>query len=392
MEVAGSTPAAGDRGMSTDDVANALIQRRQAQPEQPAPNTEDEDLSPEALKREALGEQDLEDDQGDDIEGDGPEIEAAGEDQDLDDPTDADEDAGDDEEGFRFESIEEVAEAAGMELDDFLKLSMSTLVDGEEGTVTLEQLRKGHQLESSFTRKNQEWIQQKQKAEAEIQAQREKLNDHFQLTTEVFQHAQQALVADFESINWHKLQAENPQQYQQLRQQFGMRQGRLNQAIQEAKTRLAKAAEQQEAEEAQAEQAALYREHEALMGKVPEWTDPKTRDADAAEIGKYLTSIGYTPAELEKMTDHRLILLARAALGQSGPTKRQVELAKKKLKSVPKVAKPGARNKSRDSGKGKITGLKNTLKKTGKTDDAAELLLARRQSRARNRRRKASPA
>lgn len=395
----GSTPEAGDRGLSTRDTADILVQRRQerAAPE-PAPNQEevgetDEQITPESLEAEALGEDPVTD-EGDEAAGEEPDpetLELDDEGQDADDDPDASE--GDEDGEYSFESIDELAEAAGMELDDFLKLKATTVVDGEHGSVTLGELLKGHQLESSFTRKNQAWIEEKRKAETEIQTQREKLNDHFQLTTEIFQSAQQAIVADFESINWQQLQAENPDQYQQLRQQFGMRQGRLNQSIKEATARLKQQSEAQAAEDAQAEQQTLTREHEMLMSKVPEWTDPKVREKDAAEIGKYLTTVGFEAAELENMTDHRLIILARAALGQSGPSKKQIELTRKKLKNVPKVAKPGARNKPRDSGSnGKIAALKGNLKKSGKTDDAAKLLIARQKQRAQNRRRGRSPA
>jgi len=392
MDVDGSTPQEGDRNLSVGDVANELIQRRQERtaPEPAAsPSLEAEaeadgdDLpTPEELEREALGEDpDKDEDEGEDA----PDLGAENQDDD-DDP-----DAGEpDDQGaeYSFETLDEVAEAAGMEIDDFLKIKANTLVDGVAGEVTLGELLKGHQLESSFTRKNQAWVEQKRHAEQEFEAQREKLADHFQITTEVFNHAQQALVSDFESVNWAELQASDTEQYQRLRQQFGERQGRLNHAIKLATERLQKAREEQEAAKEDKRNRDIAREQEMLAAKVPEWQDEERRSKEAAEIGKYLLSVGFEADEISNLTDHRMMILARAALGLAGPTKKQVDLAKKKVKKVPRLVKSGAQKPRGSDDSKKISALKAQVKRTGKTGDVAELLIARRQNKERNARRK----
>lgn len=392
MDGNGSTPQEGDRSLSVDDTANLLMERRQpraAAEEPPAPgpketppaNADDDDdvPTPAALEAEALGE-DPDTDEDEDV------LDLGEEDQDDDDDPDAGE-PDDQDTAYSFESIDEVAEAAGMELDDFLKLKANTLIDGEAGTVTLGELLKGHQLESSFTRKNQAWVEQKRHTEQEFEAQREKLSDHFQITTEVFQHAQQALVADFESVNWAQLQAAEPEQYQRLRQQFGERQGRLNHAIKLATERLQKAREAQKAELEDKRNKDIVREQEMLAAKVPEWQDESRRNKEAAEIGKYLMSVGFDSDEISNLTDHRMMILARDALGLAGPNQKQIELAKKKVKKVPRLVKSGAQKPRGSDDSKKITGLKTQLKKSGKTDDVAKLLIAKRQNRERNARR-----
>lgn len=51
----------------------------------------------------------------------------------------------------------------------------------------------------------------------------------------------------------------------------------------------------------------LSREAEALFRTVPEWTDQKTRDADLVQMVDTLTPYGITRADLDAVTDHRVL-------------------------------------------------------------------------------------
>lgn len=372
----GSTLEAGDQGLSESDVAEKLIERRAARAEPPAEEPADTEVALESLEKEALGEEP----ETEEVDTD---LDLAEEEQEADDPNpDAD---GDEDQvtSDKFEFVDEVAEAAGMDTDEFLaNIRVKTKVDGADGEVTLAELVKGHQLESSFTRKNQQWIEQKNAETAKLESERSKLADHFQLATTAFDLAQQQLMSDFEGVNWNELQTSNPAEWSAKRQQFGERQARLNQAKNQSAQQIQAAVEQQQKEQAEATDQLLQKEHKMLLEKVPSWTDETVRAKEAAEVAEYLQSVGFADSEISELKDHKLIILARAAMGQQGPSKKQLELAKKKVTEAPRLVKPGS---SRPQTNGAITAAQKATakaKKSGDTDDFAQALLARRKARA----------
>ena len=357
---------------TTEDIAKSLIERRSSRPEPVA-----EDSEP-AAELEALAEDVLDEPETDEVE---PDLDLAEDQQEADDlPSDAEgEDVG---VLDKFEFIDEVAEAAGMELDEFLSsIRIKTKVDGSEGEVALADLVKGHQLESSFTRKNQAWLAEKEAANKQLESERSKLSDHFQLATTAFGLAQEQLMADFQGVNWNQLQQENPSEWAAKRQQFGERQARLNQAKDQSAQQIQQAVKRQEAEAAEAANQTLEREHQTLLEKVPSWNDENIRAKEAAEIADYLDSIGFAADEISSLKDHKLIILARAALGQQGPSKKKLALAKKKVESIPKLVKPGT---SRPQSHGATSAAQKATakaKQTGSLDDVTQALIARRKAK-----------
>ena len=361
-----------ERGLSVHDAAAKLMERR-AERELP-PIEAEETIDAEALEQEALGET-AETEEVEEVEA------VAQEELELDEQTDADEAEA---EAFNFQYVEEVAEAAGMNIDEFLSsVKARTKIDGEEGEIPLADLLKGHQLESSFTRKNQAWLEQKAKDEAKIKEERTLLQDHLNNTVAAFQLAQQQLTSDFQNINWQDLEQKDPQQYVLKRQQFGERQAALNAAIQQASTNYQQQQQQQAEKEAEANETRLVEEHEMLMRKIPEWRDSEqTRLTQSREVGDYLRSMGYSDDEINVLSDHRLVLLARAAMGQSGPSKQKLKLAEKKVKQVQNLVKPGAKKPQGSGAQKAAEDATKKARRTGKTSDVAEALLARRKARS----------
>ena len=362
----------GDRNLSESDVAEILTERRAAAAEAP-PEGKEQDVNPEQLRAEALGEDEVPETEA--VEDDPP----GEENQEDDDPNpDADDDDGDQGTDSRFESVDELAEAVGQDLDEFLdSVKVSTIVDGETGSVTLAQLVKGHQLESSFTRKNQEWIEQKKAAEDAMESERAKVRDHFQMATTAFELAQEELMAEYNAIDWDSLAKTDQSQWTMKRQQLGERQARLNQKREASQASVAQALQLQEQQEAEAREARLEEGHKILLEKIPEWQDEKVRTAEATEISKYLLSAGYGQDEISSLEDHRLVLLARAALGLQGPSKKKLDLAQKKVDSVPRLAKKGGQAQKGSGVDKAVTEAKARLKKSGDSDDAANVLIAR---------------
>ena len=348
----------------------------------------DSGIDAEQLRKVALGEDDEpdQDDQGELVDDDEPELEASA---DEDEPTDAEVADGDQGVELAFESVDELADLLDLEVDDLLgRVKISTLIDGEPGEITLADLRKGHQLESSFTRKNQAFIERQKAWESESEKQRTQLADHFAKATAVLNSAQQQLYADFNSIDWNSLQQTNPQEWTAKRQQLGERQARLNKVMQDTTQQLEAAAAEQKKQEEEAHESHLENQHALLMNAVPAWRkNENLRVKEGSQIAEYLvTEMGFSVDEINNLEDHRLILLGRAALGLNGPSKRKLALAKKKVDKVANLVKPGNADQRRKQGSQatlkRAQDARAKLKKSGSTEDAAAALLARKQHRA----------
>ena len=392
---AGKAPiVTGDKAAPPSDEEDRTYQPRQ-NVNTPDGDGDDDRVTAEQLRQAALGDEEDQESAGeneqrleadDDLEEDQHLEQDDGETGTEDEPGADDSDAQGVE--LTFQSVDELAEIIGIEVDDLLsRVTVDTLVDGEPGSITLADMKKGHQLESSFTRKNQAFVSRVKNWEAERESQRTQIADHFAKATTALNMAQQQLYSDYQSINWDQLGKENPAEWTKKRQELGERQARLNQAMQQTTAQIQQAKEQQQRQEEEARENRYAEQHELLMAAVPTWKkSEQKRVKEGTQIAEYLVrEIGFTPEEIENLEDHRLILLGRAALGLSGPSKQKLNLAKKKVDEVKKFVRPGNGQDRRDQGKRAFTKraeeAKATLKKTGATHDAAQALLARKLAR-----------
>ena len=84
----------------------------------------------------------------------------------------------------------------------------------------------------------------------------------------------------------------------------------------------------------------LQNEQKKLIEKLPQLADPNKAEKIRTDIKKFLTSQGYTPQELENLTDHRTVLVAYNAM-QLDKLKK-AKLDGKKVKRVPRVTTSGS--------------------------------------------------
>lgn len=339
----------GDSALSVDDAAQALMQRYESHADTP----EETEAQAEVTAEEA------------------EQVEAQAETE-----TEDTEDATEEEAEARFETLNELAEATGMELDDFLKsIKATTKVQGEQSEVNLADLIKGYQLESDYTRKNEAFLKLKSEWESERALKQAELNAEFQKAGQAFRVAQQELMREFHGIDWEQLKANDPQQYLIQRQQFGERQASLDRNIQQATIEAQQVSRQQQAQMDAKKAEQLKQEDELLLAALPSWSDAETRKTESTKVGEYLAKSGFSPEEVAGVTDHRLIVLATKAM-QSEKAAKQSDLAMKKVKKTPALVKPNARQNV-NSAQQKVSALRKQVKKSGKVDDVAALLLAR---------------
>ena len=277
-----------------------------------------------------------------------------------------------------FKTVTELAEATGMDVDDFLKsINITTKVNGETTDVTLADLKKGYQLESDYTRKNEAFLNEQKNWETQRNDTQAKLNDELQRAGYAFKMAQDQLTHEFNAINWEQLQKDDSSEYLLQRQKFGERQALMEQAVNNASRNAQNVMQNQQQQNNAMQEKQLQQQDELLLKAIPEWSDADVRKKQSAEVGEFLIKSGYSPDEVGRVTDHRVILMARHAMkGVNNVT--NVDLAKKKVKKVPKLVKPNARQQVNQNTQA-INKQRGRFKKTGRVDDLAELLIARGQ-------------
>lgn len=118
----------------------------------------------------------------------------------------------------------------------------------------------------------------------------------------------------------------------------------------------------------------LIAERQALLKAVPEWTDDAKAAKDKEAIAADLKARGYTDSDLQNLSDHKAVLLARDAwLYRQQQTANRT--AEKQVRAAPKIIKPGTSGQGNNPAK-TIQNLKNAVRSTGSRQSVADYLLA----------------
>lgn len=130
-------------------------------------------------------------------------------------------------------------------------------------------------------------------------------------------------------------------------------------------------AQQAEAESKQDYQRYLAEEQRKLSEKLPEWRDPKVREADTRAIADYLMQMGYETEELDALSDHRAMLIVRDAARY-----RAQQAMKQKQTAAPpaKTVAPGTRNGASTKQDADVSALKAKARRTHSDSDILNYL------------------
>jgi hypothetical protein len=236
-----------------------------------------------------------------------------------------------------YSSLDELAEALGWDLDKVLDLTAKTKIDGKEDSKPLRDLIKSHQLEGHLNQKLMTHAEERKAFEAERLTKSREMADKLLKLDAGLQTLQRALAGEYATVDWQKLQEENPlefnAQYVRYQQRYAQLQDIGNLIAQE----------QQKAQQEAAAQAEAYlREQKQLLhAKIPEWSDDTRRNKDKAEILDYLKVHGISKEEFEAVADHRQALVIRDAWNWHKLQKAK-PIVLNKVKAAPKLLKPGA--------------------------------------------------
>jgi hypothetical protein len=180
--------------------------------------------------------------------------------------------------------------------------------------------------------------------------------------------AEQLLMAEVNSPAMNALRQSNPAEWVARQTEAQAKAAQLAQARNQAQQQFAHAQQQQAQQQAQHLQTYLAEQQQQLVSKVPDWGDGKK-----TEVASFLQEFGFTPDEIGKVFDHRLILLAmKAQRGASAEKETSKVIAK--VKTLPKLQAPGKATSGLTVKAKQLAGLKGQLKKTGHVRDAAKVI------------------
>lgn len=197
-------------------------------------------------------------------------------------------------------------------------------VDGEELSVTLDELRKGYSRTEYFHRKLSELDRQKKEIEAEVNAVKEERSHLAQLLPQL----KAELEKGEQEPDWESLFKEDPIEFVRQEALWRQKKEKRNILLQE-QARLVQA-QQQEQQKLLNEK--VKREAELLQQYIPEWKDPQVATKEKADILEYGISLGYSAEEMSQVFDHRAVILLRKA--------RAYDEAKSKMSNLKTTAPP----------------------------------------------------
>lgn len=165
-----------------------------------------------------------------------------------------------------------------------------------------------------------------------------------QLLGVVQQQLQALLQGDAQNLD--QLAATNPAEYVRQKHLYDKR----FQQLQQAQAAQAQLARQQQQQEQQRQGQFLELQKERVFDAIPAWRDPEKAKQGVARIHTLMADAGFTSAEIESVSDARIVRLLNAAAINASKARKYDELrskagtaAKKVANLPPAVVQPGAR-------------------------------------------------
>lgn len=270
----------------------------------------------------------------------------------------------------QLSTLAELSEATGLELEKLMDLDVPTKIDGKEGKARLRDLIKSYQLEGHLNQKLMTFADEKKAFETEAQRKATEIRERVQSLQNAHTLAERLLHAEYASIDWGALKAQDPLTYNAKVVEFQERQkgiaaladmlGQENQRLQQ---------------EAAKQQQAYFQEQTRLLeSKVPEWNTQAAREKALSEMAPvFEEAYGITKQELGDVVDHRQLLIARDAY-QWQKLQKQKPAVLNKVKAAPKLVRPGTTRTAADSQAARLAQQRSQVRKTGSTKDTAALL------------------
>ena len=234
---------------------------------------------------------------------------------------------------------------------------------GEEVEVELDELIKGYQQGTDYTKKSQALAEQRKAVEAE-RIHLEQVKQERQAYAQKLQALDSFLTQQNKGVDLDVLKETDPIGYAVAVAEQSQREKQLAVVRQEQQ----RIAQQQQAEQQASLQSHLRQESEKLVGLIPELATPQG-DAIRKQIRDYAKSVGWTDQELSSVYDSRAVVSLYKAMKYEQLQKSKPEVTKK-LQAAPKMMRSGTSAPPTKSSQDKQ--VMQRLRETGKVQDAAK--------------------
>jgi len=208
--------------------------------------------------------------------------------------------------------------------------------DGEEVSVaTVKEWKENGLRQSDYTKKSQANADTRKSLDAEkLQLSELKSSLDSKIST-----LDEAIKKGEESIDWDDLREHDISEYTRQKELLADKKAMAENAK-------AESAQMKAAEDAQL----LAVEQQLLADAMPTWADPKQRAADVSLVEKYVESAGFNEGDFNKLTSHKLMIMAVDAAkyhelkGKTAETEKAVQKAPNVIKATKKATpKPTTR-------------------------------------------------
>lgn len=238
-----------------------------------------------------------------------------------------------------------------------LKLSKAELAEAYKGQLRM----------ADYTRKTMELASQRKEVSAEGEQYRQQ-RDMFAQQLQQQQSQLQALVEGQHQTDWGELLNSDPVEYMKQRHLLEQRQAALHQNMQQQRA----IAQQQQAEQQENFARYLSQQQDELLAKLPEWKDEGKAKAEKTALAKYLVESGYGKDQVDNLSDHKTVIMARKAMLYDQMVSKAA-VASKKVANLPnRVERPTVSDASPNLDRRNAQFQR--LSKSGRAEDAAALL------------------
>ena len=234
---------------------------------------------------------------------------------------------------------------------------------GEEVEVELDELIKGYQQGTDYTKKSQALAEQRKAIEAE-RGHLEYVKQERQAYAQKLQALDSFLTQQHQGVDLEVLKETDPIGYAVAVAEQSQREKQLA-VVRNEQQRIA---QQQQSEQQASLQNHLRQESEKLVSLIPELATPQG-DAVRKQIRDYAKSVGWTDQELSSVYDSRAVQTLYKAMKYEQLQKSKPEL-NKKLVAAPKMMRSGTSVPVTKSSQDKQ--VMQRLRETGKVSDAAK--------------------
>lgn len=261
------------------------------------------------------------------------------------------------------------ADESLLDVDEDGSVMVKTKIDGEEGKVKFTDLVKSYQLQGHVDKQVREAADIRKQAQEYVQQAQQQIQVQQAVVGKIAEaKAIETQLAQYQGINWSALEDSDPVQAMRLQRQFG----ELKQAYQAKVDEVNQAQNYIQQQKNQHSAASLEAERQALMKAVPEWSSEAVATKEMQAITADLLSRGYSQADVQGLSDHKAVLLARDAMLYR-QQKAAANTTEKQVRQAPKIIKPGS---SAPRNTNHIQKLHQEVRRTGSKQSVTDYLLA----------------